>query len=126
VSRLVDLDVIRPFEVWGDEVRARKVEGERITLAIVELAPGSGVPEHRHPAEQLGICVQGEMTFTIDGETRTFGPGGTWRIPSNVPHGVVVGPHGAIAIDAFSPIRDDWDFAELEPQPTVWPGATED
>ena len=124
MSRLVDLASIPPFEVWGDTVRARKVEGERVTLAVVELAPGSGVPEHHHPAEQLGICIEGEMTFTIDGQTRTFGPGGTWRIPSGVPHEVVVGPEGAVAIDVFSPIRDDWAFPMLEPQPTVWPRPT--
>ena len=125
MTRLVDLEAIPPFEVWGDQVRARKVEGERITMAVVELAPGSSVPEHRHPAEQLGICVQGEMTFTIDGETRRFGAGGTWRIPSNVPHEVSVGSEGAIAIDVFAPIRDDWDFAMLEPQPPVWPPPVE-
>jgi unsaturated pyranuronate lyase len=125
VSRLADLASIPPFEVWGDMVRARTVEGERITMAVVELAPGAAVPEHRHPAEQLGLCIQGEMTFTVDGETRTFGPGGTWRIPSNVPHGVSVGPQGAIAIDVFSPIRDDWDHQMLEPESPVWPSRPE-
>ena len=123
---LEQLASIAPFEVWGDQVVARKVEGERITLAVVELAPGSGVPEHRHPSEQLGICVQGEMTFTIGGLTRTFGPGGTWRIPSNVTHEVRVGPEGAIALDVFSPIRDDWDFPMLAPRPTVWPASEPD
>jgi len=58
--------------------------------------------------------------------TRTFGPGGTWRIPSNVPHEVRVGPEGAIAIDVFSPIRDDWDFPMLAPRPTVWPASEPD
>ena len=65
MSRLVDLASIPPFEVWGETVRARKVEGERITLARGRAGAGIGVPEHRHPAEQLGICIEGEMTFTI-------------------------------------------------------------
>ena len=76
--------------------RARKVEGERITLAVVELAPGSTIPEHRHVAEQVGICVSGQLTFTIGDETRTLGPGGTWCVPSGVAHHIEAGPGGAV------------------------------
>ena len=121
MSRLVDLASIPSFEVWGEHIVARKVEGERITMAVVELAPGSTLPVHQHPAEQVGICVSGEMTFTIGDETRTIGPGTTWCIPPGVPHGAAIGPHGAIAIDVFSPIRDDWEHPMLEPSQPVWP-----
>ena len=103
MSRLVDLASIPPFEVWGEEIVARKIEGDRITMSVVELAPGSTLPIHQHAQEQLGICLDGEMTFTIGDETRTIGPGGTWCIPSDVPHGARIGPQGAIALDAFSP-----------------------
>lgn len=124
MSNLVDLATIPPFEVWGDAVRARKVEGERITLAVVELAPDSIVPEHRHPHEQLGVVITGSVRFTLDGETRELGPGGTWRIASGKPHDVVTGPDGAVVIDVFSPVRDDWQFEERDVRPPVWPGAT--
>ena len=76
---------------------------------------------HDHPAEQIGICVQGQVTFTVGAETRTLGPDGTWCIPSGAPHGAMAGPDGAVAIEVFSPIRDDWDFPVLEPQPPLWP-----
>ena len=82
--------------MWGDTVRARRVEGERITMALVELAADSIVPEHRHENEQLGMVVTGDLTFTIGDETRALGPGGTWRIPSMIPHQVSVGPAGAV------------------------------
>lgn len=124
MSNLVDLATIPPFEVWGDAVRARKVEGERITLAVVELAPDSIVPEHRHPHEQLGMVITGSVRFTLDGETRELGPGGTWRIASGKPHDVVTGSDGAVVIDVFSPVRDDWQFEERDVRPPVWPGAT--
>lgn len=124
MSNLVDLATIPPFEVWGDAVRARKVEGERITLAVVELAPDSIVPEHRHPHEQLGVVITGSVRFTLDGETRELGPGGTWRIASGKPHDVVTGSDGAVVIDVFSPVRDDWQFEERDVRPPVWPGAT--
>ena len=52
-AALADLPLL---EIWGREaVRARRVQGERITLAIVELAPNAVVPEHRHANEQLEI-----------------------------------------------------------------------
>ena len=121
MGNLADIGTVRPFEVWGEAVRARKVEGERITLAVVELAPGAIVPEHRHPNEQLGMVITGTVRFTLDGETRELRPGGTWRILSGRPHTVEAGPDGAVVIDVFSPIRDDWTFDLLEPRDPVWP-----
>ena len=123
MSNLVDLDTVAPVDVWGEAVRARRIEGEQVTLAVVELAPNAVVPEHRHPQEQLGLVISGRVRFRIDDEIRELGPGGTWRILSNHPHEVSAGPDGAILLDTFSPIRSDWDkFELLEPRPTVWPG----
>jgi quercetin dioxygenase-like cupin family protein len=122
MANLVDLATIPPLDIWGDAVRARAVEGERITFAVVELAPGAVVPEHRHEAEQVGMVIEGTVTFTIEDETRDLGPGGTWRIPSRAAHTVVAGPAGAIVIDTFSPTRDDWGAFEAgPPRPPVWP-----
>jgi quercetin dioxygenase-like cupin family protein len=121
MSDLVDLADLPFLEIWGEQVRARRLEGERITLAVVELAPGAVVPEHRHAQEQLGICVKGSVRFRIGEEVRDLGPGGTWRIASGVPHEVVAGPEGSVAIDVFSPTRDDWDFPMLEPEAPRWP-----
>jgi quercetin dioxygenase-like cupin family protein len=121
VSDLVDLRTIAPMQVWGEAVRARRLEGERITLAVVELAPGSVVPEHHHPQEQLGICIEGSLTFRVGEEVRELGPGGTWRIRSGVPHEATAGRDGAVVIDVFSPTRSDWDYPVSEPRQPVWP-----
>jgi len=122
VSNLVDISTVPPIDVWGEVVRARRIEGERITFAVVELAPDSIVPEHRHENEQLGMVITGRVRFTIDGETRELGPGGTWRILSGRPHELVTGPAGAVVIDVFTPTRRDWDrFEPLAPRPPVWP-----
>jgi quercetin dioxygenase-like cupin family protein len=123
MSDLVDLASMPLLEVWGEDVRARRLEGERLTLAVVELAPGAVVPEHRHEQEQLGLCVRGSVRVRVGDETRELGPGGTWRVRSGLPHEVVAGPEGAVAIDVFSPVRDDWDFPLLEPRPPLWPSA---
>jgi quercetin dioxygenase-like cupin family protein len=122
MANLVDLAAVPSFDVWGDAVRARRIQGERLTLAVVELAPRAVVPEHRHEAEQLGMVIEGTVRFTVDGATRDLGPGGTWRILSNLPHSVVAGPDGATVIDVFNPVRDDWDAYETqEGIPPSWP-----
>src|SRR5207249_1728178 len=59
MSNLQDLADLPLLEIWGEDVRARRVQGERITLAIVELAPNAVVPEHRHAAEPLGRVIRG-------------------------------------------------------------------
>jgi quercetin dioxygenase-like cupin family protein len=124
VSNLIDVASVPVIDVWGDTVRARRIEGERITLAVVELAPDSTVPGHRHENEQLGMVITGSVTFTIGDETRQLGPGGTWRIPSDMPHGVSVGPEGAVVIDVFAPIRADWDaLPSGPPRPPIWPAS---
>jgi quercetin dioxygenase-like cupin family protein len=125
MSNLGNLADLPLLEIWGDAVRARRVEGERITLAIVELAPNAVVPEHRHVAEQLGMVIRGLMRFTVDGETRDLGPGGTWRILGDRPHDVVAGPEGAVVIDVFTPVRSDWvDRPIVDPAPRPrWPEA---
>jgi quercetin dioxygenase-like cupin family protein len=124
MSNLVDLETVAPLEVWGDAVRARRIEGERITLAVVELAPNALVPEHRHAAEQLGLVIRGSVRFTLDGETRELGPGGTWRILSDRPHEVLAGPDGAIVVDVFNPVRSDWEALRVLPVSSpAWPAS---
>jgi quercetin dioxygenase-like cupin family protein len=125
MTNLVDIETVPAIDVWGDAVRARRIEGENMTLAIVELKPNAIVPEHTHPNEQMGFVIQGSVTFTIDGETRDLGPGGTWRILSMRPHDVSVGPEGAIVVDVFSPVRSDWSrFTPMEGVRPVWPGGS--
>lgn len=122
MSNIQDLAGLPPIAVW-DRVRARRVEGDRITLAVVELEPDAVVPEHRHPSEQIGIVLSGEVLFRVDEEERLLGPGGTWRILADVPHAATAGPDGAVLIDVFSPTRADWDALDvIEPVTPVWPG----
>jgi quercetin dioxygenase-like cupin family protein len=112
VSAFDDLSALAPVDIW-DAVAVRAVHGERLTLGVVELDANALVPEHAHENEQLGMVLQGSVTFRVGDETRELGPGGTWSIPPNVPHEVQVGPEGAVVIDVFAPGRADW--AEREP-----------
>jgi quercetin dioxygenase-like cupin family protein len=118
---LDDIAGMELMQVWNG-VTARTVHGERLSLAVVELEPNTVVPEHSHENEQLGLVITGTVSFRVGPETRELGPGGTWRIPSNTPHEVHVGPEGAVVIDVFAPVRADWDELErLEPRTPSWP-----
>ncbi len=116
------LQELRPYGVQPG-VFARAINGERMTLAVVDLKPGATVPEHHHENEQLGFILQGSMTFTIGGDKRVLHAGDTYEIPSNVPHDAVAGPEGCTAVDAFAPVRADWEkLPRLDPFPPDWPG----
>ena len=98
------------------------MDGERITLAVVELDPGAVVADHAHENEQLGIVLQGSMSFRVGDEVLELGPGGTWTIPANTPHEATAGPDGAVVIDVFAPPRDDWAALEsLAARAPRWP-----
>jgi quercetin dioxygenase-like cupin family protein len=116
-----DIATTEPLRIW-EGVLARTIDGAQLSLAVVELDPGSVVREHSHENEQLGFVVSGSVTFRIDDDTRELWPGGTWEIPPNAPHEVQAGPEGAVVIDVFAPARDDWKALErLSAQPPRWP-----
>ena len=121
MSAFGDLDGLTPLRIV-DGVAARAVEGERATLAVIELDPGSVVPEHAHDNEQLGVCLSGSLRFRIGDETSGLVAGSTWSIPPNVPHGVKVGPKGCVVAEVFVPARADWAALERDaPRAPRWP-----
>jgi quercetin dioxygenase-like cupin family protein len=121
MNALDQVAAIPPQSIW-EGVVARVLSGEQLTLAIVELEPGSIVPTHQHANEQAGIVVAGSVTFTVADQTRDLGPGGTWLIPGETHHSVEAGAEGAVVIDVFSPPRKDWATVELEaPRAPRWP-----
>ena len=122
MSAFASLSSLELRRIW-DGVHGRVVHGDRLTVGVIELDPGSVVPEHSHDHEQLGMCLSGSLMFRVGDESRELGPGETWTIPSNAPHEVQVGPEGAVVIDVFAPTRDDWREAEqVEPRRPRWPG----
>ena len=82
--------------------------GNQIMLSIVEFQPHAVVQPHSHHHEQMGLLLEGELTFTIDGEETIVHPGQMWRIPGGIVHQAVAGDQPVKAIDVFYPIRDDY------------------
>jgi quercetin dioxygenase-like cupin family protein len=93
-----------------------------MTFAIVDLGPDTVVDEHQHPNEQMGVVLRGSLRFTVGAETQQLNVGDTYVIPGGVPHHVVAGPEGAVVVDVFSPVREDWNrFSPESARPGMWP-----
>ncbi len=48
--------------------------------------PGTGTPLHREAAEERFLVLEGQLTFTVGGETVEAGPGMSLVIPAGTPH----------------------------------------
>jgi len=95
-------------KVLAPGVTAKIASGEKLMFSLVTLAPNAVVPTHSHPHEQMGMLVSGTMEFTIEGETRALSGSGMYLVPGGVPHAAKTGPGGAVALDAFSPPREEY------------------
>jgi quercetin dioxygenase-like cupin family protein len=81
---------------------------ERTMLTYFELAPNTKFPDHSHEAEQITMVLEGELTFGYGGKTITLKPFEVIAIPSNVRHSVITGPLPCMAVDAWSPVREEY------------------
>jgi quercetin dioxygenase-like cupin family protein len=107
----VDIEQQRPIEL-APGVRLRTPHGEKLMLSLVEIEHGAEVPLHSHPHEQGGILISGTMDLTIGKEHKRLYPGDMYIIPGNVPHRAVAVNGPVVAMDVFSPIRED--YAQLQ------------
>lgn len=121
MSTFQALSLLRPHLI-REGITARAVDGDRMTIAVIDLEPNAALPQHQHENEQLGFVITGIMTMRVGSETRELKAGDTYSIPSNVPHDAVAGPDGCTVTDAFAPIRADWaDLKRAEPSVGRWP-----
>lgn len=81
-----------------------------------ELPGGVAVPEHAHGA-QWGVVLEGQVDFTIGGETRTYVRGDTYTIEAGVAHSAVIHP-GFVGIDVFA------DGDRYQPRPPTTDGSS--
>lgn len=109
----IDLAAVPRFELLPG-VRIRTPFGTHVMLSYLEMDAGAVVPTHQHPHEQAGLLLEGRMELTIGDETRVVEPGAMFIIPPNVPHRAVAVGGPVLALDIFSPPRED--YAALQNQ----------
>ncbi|MCH8799275.1 MAG: cupin domain-containing protein [Chloroflexi bacterium] len=90
--------------------RTRTFWGDNMLLSLVEIDANSEVPKHTHPHEQAGILIEGELEMGIGGEVKVLKPGDMYIIPGDVEHYARCGDTPALALDIFSPVREEFKY----------------
>jgi quercetin dioxygenase-like cupin family protein len=89
-------------------VTIRTCAAAKMMLSYVVLEPHAVVEEHSHPHEQVGMLLEGRARFFIGGEEKVLQKGDMWLIPGNVKHRVVALEERVVALDIFTPVREDY------------------
>ena len=89
-------------------VTIKPLVGEHVMLNYVQSVPQGEVPLHSHHHEQLGLIIEGELEMQIGDERRTLRPGDTYVIPGGISHSGRAGRAGALVLDVFYPLREDY------------------
>ena len=99
-------NAVEPFE-FRQGVNIHAVGGEQVLVCRVVYDPGFGVPTHSHEhTEQVMVVTEGDIELTVEGETRTLGPGDTAVINRGVEHAVHTND-GCSFIEALAPVPLD-------------------
>jgi unsaturated pyranuronate lyase len=103
----VRFDDVRPFEL-AEGVTGRPLFGEGAMLNVIEFEPGATVPLHSHPHEQLGLVLRGMQALVVDGVAHELQAMEGYVLPGGVEHSAYCGPEGALVLDVFRPVREDY------------------
>lgn len=87
--------------------------GDAMYQMRAELTPGSRLPEHAHPQEQIAHVIRGRMRLIVAGVPHELAAGDAFYLGSNVPHGVET-IEDTTVIDTFSPPRTDYLARDAE------------
>jgi len=109
MSYFIDTSGRDPMELVPG-ARTRTFWGEQMLLSLVEIDANSEVPLHTHTHEQGGIIIEGELEMGVDGEVKLLKPGDMYIIPGGVEHYAKAYAVKAVALDIFSPVREEFKY----------------
>jgi len=102
-----DIENLKEIQLF-DGVKIRTAFGEKIMMSFVYFEPDSLVPEHSHPHEQMGTVMEGKFELIVDGNSKIVEKGDVYLVPSNVKHSAKSLDEPAVALDIFSPPREEY------------------
>jgi amino-acid N-acetyltransferase len=77
-------------------------------LTYFEVEPHSRFQRHSHDSEQITMVLEGELFFELDSRLVRVGAGDVIAVPAGVPHAVYAQDSPVRAIDAWSPVPDQY------------------
>jgi len=89
----------------------RKILGRGGSIMMVEVSfdeKGTILPKHVHPHEQVTYIVKGSFEFELAGEKEILKAGDSIYMPSSVEHSAVTLEENCVAVDVFTPQREDF------------------
>ena len=106
----IDFNQAPHLKVW-DGIHGPIFHSDDLTFGHFILEKGAIVREHQHMQEQWTHVIEGELEFTLDGETKLLTSGMVAHMPSNVPHSAIAISRCKV-IDCFRPVREDFKTLE--------------
>lgn len=97
-----------PKETLSPLIARQYVMGSNVMVVRWVLQKGAIIPLHYHVNEQVILMLQGAVRIDSQGNSYIVKAGDTLVIPPNVPHASTTLENNTIAIDIFSPVRQDW------------------
>jgi len=81
------------------------VKGERVRVALVRMARGTGSPLATHATEQFHYVLEGTLVVDIDGRVLHAPAGHVVHVPAGMPHGHAAGADGDAVYYAVTDAR---------------------
>ena len=106
-AQFTRLDAVRAFELAAG-VTGQPLFGAGAMLNLIRFDAGATVPLHSHPHEQLGIVLEGMQALVVEGVAHELGPFEAYVLPGGIEHSAYCGPDGALVLDVFTPVREDY------------------
>jgi quercetin dioxygenase-like cupin family protein len=95
------------IEICPGIKRQTVTSGQSMYQMLATLEPGSKMPEHQHPQEQIVHVLSGRMKLIVRGAPHELTPGDSFYLGSHVPHAVETIEQTRV-LDTFSPPRDEY------------------
>ena len=83
------------------------LNGEKLTLAKLQLKSGTIVPRHQHSNEQVTLVTEGALRFRFDDRETLVAKSEMILIPADVPHSAEAFGDSE-TLEIFAPCREDW------------------
>jgi quercetin dioxygenase-like cupin family protein len=82
-------------EVMNEKMLAEKLVKEGFSRTYVwQDGAGAQYPDHVHAMETAHVILEGEMTLTMNGKSRTYRAGERCDVPAGAAHSADMGPRG--------------------------------